>query len=83
MDLLQMASGLYDSVLIRKIREKQKVPTTPFLKSDISMQPLRITIEKCLFGSNRRVVEQASKWGMKFMAVSDLNGSTVRYFRGD
>jgi hypothetical protein len=80
MDLLQMASGMYDAVLIRKIRETQKVPTTPFLKNDLSMQPLRITIEKCLLGANRRVVEQATKWGMKFMAVSGLNGSTVRYF---
>jgi hypothetical protein len=79
MALLQMATGMYNAVLIRKIRETQKVPTAPFLKNDLSMQPLRITIEKCLFGANRRVVEQAVQWGMNFMAVSDLNGSTVRY----
>lgn len=83
MDLLQMATEMYDAVLTRKIRQTQKVPTTPFLKNDLSMQPLRITIEKCLFGANRRVVEQAAKWGMNFMAVSNLNGSTVRHILYD
>jgi hypothetical protein len=76
-DLLRFATGLYDNVLIRMIREGDRIPTNPFLKGDPVMGTLRTTIEKCLFGANRRVVEQANDWGMKFMAVSELNGSSV------
>jgi hypothetical protein len=83
--LLRFATGLYDNVLIRMIREGHRIPTNPFLTGTPGMESLRTTIEKCLFGANRRVVEQANNWGMKFMAVSDLNGSSVcrLIFRSD
>jgi hypothetical protein len=55
----------------------QPIPSTPFLHGDKSLDALRYTIEKCLFGADRKVVAQAKKWGMNFTAVSDLNGRTV------
>lgn len=76
-DLLGFATDLYDSVIVRMMRMGQPIPSTPFLQADKSLAPLRYTIEKCLFGANRNVIAQAKKWGMNFMAVSDLNGRTV------
>ena len=75
--MLGFATDLYDAVIVRMIRMGQPIPSTPFLHADKSLDALRYTIEKCLFGADRKVVAQAKKWGMNFTAVSDLNGRTV------
>jgi len=76
-DLLGFATDLYDAVIVRLMRMGQPIPSTPFLQADKNLASLRYTIEKCLFGADRMVIAQAKKWGMKFVAVSDLNGRTV------
>lgn len=76
-ELLGFATDLYDSAIIKMIREGKPIPLTPFLSRGSQLDSLRYTIVKCLFGADKRVVSQAETWGLKFMAVSDLNGSTV------
>jgi hypothetical protein len=76
-NLIGFATNLYDAVIVKTIRAGQPIPSSPFLHSDKELTSLRYTIEKCLFGANRRVIEQAKEWEMNFMAVSDLNGRTV------
>jgi hypothetical protein len=66
-------------VLVKIMREGYPLPKTPFLESNPALHDLRFTLEKCLFGADRRVAAQAKKWGMNFMAVSDLNGRNVPF----
>jgi hypothetical protein len=53
------------------------VPPGPFLLRDPHYEALKNTIVKCLFGADKRLADQAQQWGLKFMAVSDLNGNKV------
>ena len=74
--LLAYATDLYDSAVIKMIRDTGRTPPGPFLARDPRFQALKYTIVKCLFGADRRVVAQAKLWDMKFMSVSNLNGQT-------
>jgi hypothetical protein len=76
-DLLGFASDLYDSVIIKMIRQGKPIPKDPFLGRGPRNEALRYTIVKCLFGADRKIVKQAKDWGLNFMAVSDLNGRKV------
>jgi hypothetical protein len=55
----------------------RRIPSGPFLLRDPRYESLKDTIVKCLFGADKRPIDQAQQWGLKFMAVSDLNGSNV------
>jgi len=59
------------------IVEGRRVPSGPFLLRDPRYGALKNTVVKCLFGADKRLIDQAQQWGLKFMAVSDLNGNKV------
>jgi hypothetical protein len=59
------------------MREGHPLPTKLFVQSNPELEPLRYTIEKCLFGADDKVAAQCKKWGLNFQAVSDLNGRRV------
>jgi len=77
-DLLGFAGSLYDAAVSKMIVEGGHVPSSPFLLNDPRYETLKNTIVRCLFGADKKLVDQAEKWGLKFMAVSDLNGCKVR-----
>ena len=62
------------------IVEGRHVPSSPFLLHDPRYEALKNTVVKCLFGADKKLVDQAAKWGLKFMAVSDLNGCKVSQY---
>ena len=62
------------------IRRGFPIPNTPFLLQEPGLAALRYTIIKCLFGADKKIIAQAKKWGLNFMAVSDLNGCKVILF---
>jgi len=76
-DLLGFAGNIYDAAVSRMIVEGRHVPSSPFLLHDPRYEALKNTVVKCLFGADKKLVDQAAKWGLKFMAVSDLNGCKV------
>ena len=72
-DLLGFASDLYDAVVIKMIQDGHQIPAVPFLHRP-GMDALKFVILKCLLGADRPVIAKAKLWGLKFIAVSDLNG---------
>jgi len=77
-DLLAFAANIYDAAVSKIIVQGRRVPSAPFLLHDPRFDALKNTVVKCLFGADKRPIDQAKQWGLKFMAVSDLNGCKVR-----
>ena len=76
-DLLAFAASIYDAAVAKMVVQGRHIPPGPFLLRDPRYEALKNTIVKCLFGADKRLVDQAQQWGLKFMTVSDLNGNKV------
>ena len=80
-ELLGFAANMYNAAVSKRIAQGHRVPSSPFLLHNPNYEDLKHTIVKCLFGADKKLVDQAAKWGLEFMAVSDLNGNKVRQTR--